>query len=304
MDTHVLIVDDNAEIRESMHDYLEMTGFNPSTAYSAEEALDLIAENEFHVVITDIKLPGMSGLELVDFIKKKYNIDIIVMTGFSRDYSYEEAIRRGANDFVFKPVRLEELLLRLKRVMRERRLSRDRDRMLKKLQRLAITDDLTKLYNVRYFYNQLEVEVDRSSRYNHPLSLLLMDIDHFKHFNDTYGHLEGDKVLVRFGVLIKSCLRAMDSAYRYGGEEFTIILPETKGDEALNVAERIRKVTEAERMTPQKEKLISITVSVGVTQYIINDTVASLIQRADKAMYMSKQSGRNRVSSLFENVSV
>jgi len=299
MDTHVLIVDDNDEIRESMHEYLEMTGYNPSTAYSAEEAVDLLKKNSFQVVITDIKLPGMNGLELTDLIRKNYDSDVIVMTGFSKDYSYEDAVSKGASDFVFKPVRFEELMLRLKRVLKERDLTKDRDNMLDKLQKLAITDGLTKLYNSRYFYSQLEVEVDRSSRYDHPLALLLLDIDHFKVYNDTYGHLEGDKVLVRFGDLIKSCLRTMDSAYRYGGEEFTVILPETTGQEAVNVAERIRSVTETEKMSPQGGKTVTVTVSAGVTQYLKEEKLSVFIQRADNAMYNSKENGRNRVTSLF-----
>ena len=296
-------MDDNPEIRESMHEFLEASGFDPLTAESSEEALELIRNNNFSVVITDIKLPGKSGLELTDIIKTRYDMDVIVMTGFSKDYSYEDAVGKGASDFVFKPVRMEELLLRLKRVLRERELTRDRDNILEKLQRLAITDELTKLYNSRYFYSQLEVEVDRSNRYHHPLALLLMDIDHFKHYNDNYGHLEGDKVLIRFGALVKSCLRAMDSAYRYGGEEFTVILPETTGKEALTVAQRIRTATEAEPLFPMNGKPVTVTVSIGVAQYLQKEKLSSFVQRADKAMYDSKKNGRNRVSYLSSDAS-
>jgi diguanylate cyclase (GGDEF)-like protein len=172
--------------------------------------------------------------------------------------------------------------------------------MLEKLKRLSITDGLTKLYNSRYFYNQLKIEIDRTSRYQRPLSLLLLDIDKFKEYNDGYGHLEGDKILIRLGQIIKTCLRKMDTAYRYGGEEFTIILPETEGDEAATVAERIRSAVEAERFYPQSEnEPVSITVSIGVTEFSGKEEIAVFVQRADKAMYQSKQSGRNRVSCLF-----
>lgn len=300
MDAHILIVDDDAAIRDSMNEFVQMTGFESITASSAEEALEMLATNSVDVVITDIMLPGMDGLELTDRIKKSHEIDVIVMTGYSGDYSYEEAISKGASDFVFKPVRFEELLLRLRRVLKERRLTQERIHMLEKLKRLSITDGLTKLYNSRYFYNQLKIEIDRTTRYQRPLSLLLMDIDKFKEYNDNYGHLEGDKVLIRLGQVIKSCLRKMDSAYRYGGEEFTIILPETEGDEAATVAERIRTAVEAERFSPQ-EKIdpIRITISVGVTEFNWQEEIAVFVQRADKAMYQSKQSGRNRVSCLF-----
>ncbi len=296
MDTYILIVDDNPEISESMQSFLETMGYLSKTAHSGEEALDLLTKNRFHVVITDIQLPGMSGFDLTRVVKKQYDIDIIVMTSFSKDYSYEEAIGKGASDFVIKPVRLEELLLRTKRVLRERELSNDRNNMLEKLQKLAITDGLTKFYNSRYFYNQLEVETDRANRYDHPLSLLLIDIDHFKRYNDAHGHLEGDKVLVRFSRLVKSCLRVMDSAYRYGGEEFTILLPETTGKEALTVAERIRKLTETEKMIPKGKHPVTVTISIGVTEYLKKEKLTKFIQRADKAMYLSKQNGRNRVS--------
>lgn len=300
MEAHVLIVDDDAAIRESMNEFVDMSGYQSSTASSAEEALDQLSKNQIDVVITDIMLPGMDGLELTDRIKKEYDIDVIVMTGYSGDYSYEEAISKGASDFVFKPVRFEELLLRLRRVLKERLLTLERVHMLDKLKRLSITDGLTKLYNSRYFYNQIRAEIDRTSRYQRPLSLLLLDIDQFKEYNDSYGHLEGDKVLVGMGGVIKSCLRKMDSAYRYGGEEFTVILPETEGDEAATVAERIRSMVAEDKFYPKgDDDPCTITISIGVTEYVPDEEVAIFVQRADKAMYLSKQSGRNRVSCLF-----
>ncbi|MCP4747154.1 MAG: diguanylate cyclase [Desulfobacteraceae bacterium] len=300
MEAHILIVDDDAAIRDSMHEFVEMSGYLSSTAASAEQALEALDNDNIDVVITDIMLPGMDGLELTDHIKKNHDIDVIVMTGYSGDYSYEEAISKGASDFVFKPVRFEELLLRLRRVLKERTLTQERVHMLEKLKKLSITDGLTKLYNSRYFYNQLKTEIERTERYERPLSLLLLDIDKFKEYNDNYGHLEGDQVLLRLGNVIKSCLRKMDSAYRYGGEEFTVILPETEGEESATVAERIRACVEEERFYPKDENTqVSITISIGVTEYHLDEDVAIFVQRADRAMYLSKQSGRNRVSCLF-----
>ncbi len=304
LDAHILIVDDDAAIRDSMQEFVEMCGFSSSSAACAEDALEMLQTQAVDVVITDIMLPGMDGLELTDRIRKNFEVDVIVMTGYSGDYSYEEAISKGASDFVFKPVRFEELLLRLRRVLKERRLTQERIQMLEKLKRLSITDGLTKLYNSRYFYNQLKIEIDRTTRYQRPLSLLLMDIDNFKEYNDTYGHLEGDKILVRLGQVIKSCLRKMDSAYRYGGEEFTVILPETEGEEAATVAERIRAAVEAERFYPQKQdEPVAITMSIGVTEFNWQEEISLFVQRADKAMYQSKQAGRNRVSCLFTSKS-
>lgn len=299
MEAHILIVDDDPAIRDSMYEFIQMSGYQSSMVSSAEEAIELLKANTVEVVITDIMLPGIDGLELTDRIKKEYDVDVIVMTGYSGDYSYEEAISKGASDFVFKPVRFEELLLRLKRVLKERQLTRERVQMLEKLKKLSITDGLTQLFNSRHFYAQLKGEIGRSNRYKHPLSLLLLDIDHFKNYNDTYGHLEGDKVLVRLGQVIKQVLRKMDSAYRYGGEEFTVILPETVGAEAETVAQRLRITVENENFTPSTVEDVPITISVGVTEYNPKEDIATFIQRADQAMYTSKQEGRNRVTCLF-----
>ncbi len=300
MTPHILIVDDDRDIRDSMHEYIEISGFGASVASCAEEALHVLSTNNVEVVITDIMLPGMDGLTLTDHIKRLHEVDVIVMTSYSTEYSYEEAINKGASDFIFKPVRLEELVLRLKRVLKERQLNQERFHMLEKLKELSITDGLTKLYNSRHFYDQVKGEIERFNRYGHQLSLLLLDIDNFKDFNDTHGHLEGDKVLVRIAKIIRSCLRKMDTAYRYGGEEFTIILPGTHGEEARTVAERLRSAVAAEDFGPDPASRLKITISIGVTQYCQSEEISSFVQRADKAMYKSKQAGRNLVSCLFD----
>ncbi len=299
MNQKILIVDDNAAIREAMHEFIELAGFSVFTASSGEEALELLKTNNISVVITDIMMPGMDGLELTGLIKKNYDTDVIIMTGYSDKYSYEQAISKGASDIIFKPMHFKELLLRLKRVCKERQLRKERSTILKKLGELAITDELTQLYNSRHFFKQLDLEIYRSKRYEHPLSLLFLDVDHFKKYNDAYGHVQGDKVLIRLGRIIKSCLRTMDSAYRYGGEEFTVILPETEGKEALIVAARIKASMEAEKFTPGSGKIVNVTISIGVTEYCPDERVSIFVQRADKAMYIAKQEGRNKVASLF-----
>ena len=295
----ILIVDDDAAIRNSLHEFVLISGYTAYKSASSEEALEFLKNQMVHVIITDIILPGMDGLDLTEYVRKTYlGTDIIVMTGYSGDYSYEEAINKGASDLIFKPVRFEELLLRLKRVLKERQLTIERTEMLVKLQKLAITDGLTRLFNSRHFYNQLELEADRSNRYRHPLAMLLLDIDMFKEYNDTYGHLEGDKVLNRIGKIIKTCLRKMDTAYRYGGEEFTILLPETSAGEAKTVAERIRIGIEAERFFTDSNAEAKITISIGVTEYYNHEDLSEFVQRADRAMYLSKKNGRNRVTSI------
>ena len=307
MNSNILIVDDNAAIREAMHEFIELAGFSVFTASSGEEALELLKTNNISVVITDIVMPGMDGLELTGLIKKNYDIDVIIMTGYADKYSYEDAISKGASDIIFKPLRLEELLLRLKRLFKERHLRKERTTILKNLKELAITDELTQLFNSRHFCKQLDMEIYRSKRYKHPLSLLFLDVDHFKKYNDAYGHLQGDKVLIRLGQIIKSCLRTMDSAYRYGGEEFTVILPETKCEEALVVAARIKNLMETEKFIPVSGNIVKVTISIGVTEYCPDERVSSFVERADKAMYIAKQEGRNQVASLnceFRNLGI
>ena len=299
MEPRLLIVDDKDDVRGVMCAYVRRCGYACETAASAEDALVMLASAPFDVVITDIELPsGMRGLELTQLIRRDYQADVIVMTGYSSDYSYEEAIRLGASDFIIKPFRTEELLLRVRRVLRERELTEERNRMMEKLQKLAVTDGLTSLFNSRHFYTLLELEVDRSNRYKHSLSMLLIDIAHFKAFNDSFGHLEGDKILVRFSQLLKACLRANDSAFRYGGEEFTVILPETSADEARTVAQRVRSSLEAEVFTPAPGRPAGVTISIGVTEYEPLEDMTTFIRRADEAMYLSKQNGRNQVSVL------
>jgi len=165
----------------------------------------------------------------------------------------------------------------------------------KRYRELSITDSLTKLYNSRHFFRQLRQEVERAKRYEEPLSLILLDIDNFKGYNDTYGHLEGDRVLAVLADVIRSNLRSADSAYRYGGEEFTVILPETEGESALLVAERLRKGFEDTVLTPLPRSEVHMTVSVGVTQYFPGEEDTVFIKRADSAMYTAKKSGKNRV---------
>ncbi|MFP4159887.1 MAG: diguanylate cyclase [Desulfobacterales bacterium] len=297
MTEKVLVVDDDFVIRDAIQQYLSQPDYQTFVAQTAEEALEFLKEYSIDLIVTDIMLSGINGLDLTEAVKKRYDTAVIIMTGYIDDYSYEEAIRKGADEFVMKPVQFEELRLRLKRLIRERRMERERIEMLDALKKLSITDDLTKLYNSRHFYSQLEAEANRHSRYKHPLSLMLLDIDHFKAYNDKYGHLEGDRILSRLGSIISEGIRTMDSAYRYGGEEFTIILPETDIDEACKVAERLMNEVKARNPAPREDSA-PITVSIGVTNYAPGESVTDLVKRADRAMYMSKEKGRNRISSL------
>jgi diguanylate cyclase (GGDEF)-like protein len=165
------------------------------------------------------------------------------------------------------------------------------------LERLSVTDRLTELYNHGYFQQRLEEEIGRATRFNHTLSLIMLDIDNFKDFNDTYGHPRGDRVLQAVSGIIRSNLREMDVAARYGGEEFVIVLPETALEGAAAVAERIREGVEAYAFVGGDDIApVHRSISVGVASFPAHaDTPSGLIEAADNAMYVAKREGKNRV---------
>jgi len=292
----ILIVDDDTAIKDSVKEYLEIMKYNVKSADNADEALEILNTFKADVVLTDIIMQGMDGLELTRKIKEFYNADVMVMTGYSAEYSYEEAVQAGASDFIFKPFRFEELDLRIKRVLREALFKKERAKLLKKLEKLAITDALTGLYNSRHFFSQIKAEIKRHNRYLRTLSLLILDIDFFKNYNDTWGHLNGDKVLMGIGKAIKSCMRSMDTAYRYGGEEFAILLPETRLQKACVVGARIKDNISSQIFEPEPGIKASITVSIGATELMKGENFRSFISRTDKALYKSKDTGRNKLT--------
>jgi diguanylate cyclase (GGDEF)-like protein/PAS domain S-box-containing protein len=167
----------------------------------------------------------------------------------------------------------------------------------KKYRELSIIDDLTQLYNSRYFYHQLKMEIDRAERYGQPLTLLLLDIDDFKRYNDAYGHIEGDEVLLRLGQVVKRCLRQTDTAYRYGGEEFVVLLPMTTSVDGAVTAERIRTEFKRENFSLDPGPDVHVTMSIGVAQFQPQEEMKAYVHRVDKLMYQAKQNGKDRVCS-------
>jgi diguanylate cyclase (GGDEF)-like protein len=167
----------------------------------------------------------------------------------------------------------------------------------KRYRELSIVDDLTQLYNSRHFYHQLKSEIARSNRYGHPLTLLLFDLDNFKAFNDAYGHVEGDHVLSRLAQVVKRCLRETDFAFRYGGEEFTIILPMTTGRDGIVTAEKIRIELNKETFSPAPGQAIHMTASIGLAQYKPQEDMEAFVHRVDQLMYQGKKNGKDRVCS-------
>jgi len=165
----------------------------------------------------------------------------------------------------------------------------------KKYRELSIIDYLTQLYNSRHFHQQLRMEIDRANRYGQPLTLMLLDLDDFKRFNDAYGHVEGDHVLFHLGQVVKRWLRQTDSAYRYGGEEFTVLLPMTTSADGAVTAERIRTEFKKECFSPLPGLELHMTLSIGLAQYKPQEDMKSFVHRADQLMYQGKKNGKDQV---------
>jgi diguanylate cyclase (GGDEF)-like protein/PAS domain S-box-containing protein len=180
-------------------------------------------------------------------------------------------------------------------VTEHRRMEQELKKSEQRYRELSIIDDLTRLYNSRHFYFQLKIELRRSNRYEQPLTLLLLDLDNFKGFNDTYGHVQGDQVLQRLGQVVKRCLRETDFAFRYGGEEFTILLPMTTSADGAVIAERIRTEFKKETFSPAPDQDVHVTVSIGLAQYKTQEDMKAFVHRVDQLMYQGKKNGKDRV---------
>ncbi len=276
----ILLVDDEEQMREIMHEAISIMGHDVKTAGDGHEALEIIQENIFDIVITDIHMPRMSGMQLIEFLSNNHpEIDIVAITGHSVDYTYTDVVRNGASDFIIKPFSFDEMEAKLRRIARERSLRR-------KLEQLAVRDSLTGLYNRRYFEDSIRKEAARASRYRYPLVLFFIDIDRFKIFNDEKGHRAGDEALIQFARVLQQCVRSdVDIACRYGGDEFVLLLPHIEPREAVIVADRIRERYNDLGFAPTR-------LSIGMAQLQVTGDlekdVETLIHQADKAQYHVK----------------
>ena len=313
MGERILVVDDEESIRNIVSEVLNEAGYEVTCASNGEEALETFRRNPFSLVLADIKMDGMSGIQLLEEIKKiQPDTQVVIMTSYVSMDTALSAMRSGAYDYVIKPFEDLELisavsdraidkirLLAENRVLVEnlKRKNDELERLNGFLKEQASRDGLTGLYNHRYFHEALSIEVARSRRYEHSFSLIFLDVDHFKRYNDTHGHIEGDQVLHTLGNIFRERLRETNLAARYGGEEFVILLPETTKEGACIVAEDIRKVVE-DFPFPGREAQPTgrLTVSLGVATFPEDAKDGStVIQRADQALYRAKNEGRNRV---------
>ena len=266
-------------------------------ANAGPEGLEKARELKPDLILLDIIMPGMNGFEVLARLKESqetWSIPVIIITGLEDAENEEKGLILGAVDYITKPFKEAIVLARIK----NHRLIVEQLRMI---ERQSLFDPLTNIMNRRSFDFQIEGLWAYAVRKQEPLSVMMIDIDHFKKFNDTYGHQLGDTVLQITAKSIASALkRASDKVFRWGGEEFTVLLPTTDIEGALNVAERIRMAIEnSEIPYDSSADTLKVTASLGVASIIPSpaNTIEDLIKQADAAMYSAKESGRNRVCS-------
>jgi diguanylate cyclase (GGDEF)-like protein len=309
----ILVADDDESLRSVLKQVLNIDGYEVTLAASGEEALAAFKKEPCPLIITDIRMGKMSGMELLHEVKRlRPETEIIIMTSHAALDTAITAVQAGAYDYLAKPFEDISLISSVaRRAIDKIRLTAENNALLEKLRQknveleksnemlknLAIRDGLTGLYNHRHFQEALTTELLRSRRYSRSVSLIFLDVDFFKKYNDTHGHPEGDKILVALARIFQDCLRMSDSVARYGGEEFVFLLPETAKEGALHVAESIRKkVFDHPFPGRETQPLGRVTISLGVATFPQDGTDgSSIIERADKALYDAKKTGRNRV---------
>lgn len=268
---------------------------------SPQEALFKGVEGHYDLFIVSIGLQGHDGLRLCSqfrSLERTRNIPILILAEQEDRARVLRALDVGVNDYVLRPIDRDELTARVRTQLRRKRYA---DRLRENLQasiEMAVVDTLTGLNNRRFFDSNLSALVEQAARKGRALSLMILDIDHFKRVNDTYGHDAGDQILRSFAARIRSIVRASDIVCRLGGEEFAIVMPDTSLDVAARVAERVRRVVEGQRFVYAPEHApIVVTSSIGIAERGSGMNAESLVRRADHALYRSKDAGRNRVTA-------
>lgn len=295
----ILVVDDDPLMCAALRESLGASGFIVVCAPDAPEGVREAMSRPVDMVLLDLHLPGLSGLDALRILREVEtykDLPVTVITASEDRHLRLGALELGIDDFLIKPVDPEELLVRIRRsVARKKRV----DALVQEanaLRQLSVTDGLTQIYNHRFFHERLKEEFRRAQRYDDPLALILIDVDHFKKINDRYGHPVGDEVLKDVARCLLRNVRETDLLARYGGEEFGVILPKTHLAGSLTVAERIWK--DLGTLRCGAEGTIQVTASLGVAGYPGRGVVSGemLLRAADDALYRSKREGRNKIS--------
>lgn len=305
----LLIADDDAVSRKLLEGILKGWGHQVSVATNGNEAWQILQENDApRLAILDWMMPGMDGVQLCQSIRarpKQHYTYILLVTAKARKDEIIRGLEAGADDYLSKPYDPQELKARL---ISGRRILDLQEELIAAREAMSLhanRDHLTGAWNRRMIMEILERELNRSQREGCPLSVILVDLDHFKAVNDTYGHLAGDEVLRESVKRMDAAIRPYDLMGRWGGEEFLIVVPNINGESAQKLAERLRSRIAAEPVTAQ-DHTISITASFGVVVYGGTGPVCSqtLLHDADLALYQAKEGGRNQVRTrdFLENV--
>jgi len=292
----ILLIDDSVENLDIIGEILKEYDVVDTT--SATHAFKIVQDEKIDLILLDIVMPDIDGFEACKYFKSQKesrDIPIIFLTAKSDEESIETAYDLGGIDYVSKPVKPKELLARVKTQLELQKLIFDLEESKKELKLLASTDSMTGLYNRRYFQYISENIAALDRRDKEDTAFIMLDIDKFKSINDTFGHAFGDRCIIFLAKILNELKRESDLLFRFGGDEFLILLPKTSQKGALNLSQKIRVRVEESIIEDEK---ISFTVSIGVSVLTNDDkNVEGVLIRADKALYNSKESGRNRVSS-------
>lgn len=316
----VLLVDDQAIIGEAVRRMLaQEAGVNFHFCSDPHAALAMAERIEPTVILQDLVMPGVDGLALVSQYRstdKLRDLPIIVLSSKEDPKIKSQAFAAGANDYLVKLPDAVELIARIRYHSRAYLALKQRDqanhalRLSQQqlmesnlaLQRMMKLDGLTGLSNRRHFDEHLDAEWKRARRERNELSLLIIDVDYFKHYNDSFGHVMGDEALRSVArVISQSCSRAGDLAARYGGEEFAIILPNTALDGARSLADGVRRAVQAlaiGHVAPVAHSMLSVSIGVATMVPDLESNPVDLIQRADQGLYQAKAGGRNRIGAV------
>lgn len=297
-DPTLLIVDDDSSQLELLQIGLDRYNFTVLHALSGQEALKIINKKTPDIILLDYNMPQMDGPSLCQKIRQNPNVDyipIIMLTARGDTKSKVIGLDSGADEYITKPFIIEEVVARLNSMLRLKELHDSLKTANNKLSILATTDEMTGILNYRSVITKLEEEMNKSKRYQLPLSIFLFDIDFFKKINDTYGHPVGDAVLKTFGKNIPKHIRNTDICGRYGGEEFLIVFPLTKAENSLFMAERFRSFIQ-QYIFHQQNIPFQVTISGGISGFKDNlPSAVEFVSCADKALYLAKNSGRNKI---------
>jgi len=298
-DLKILSIEDDKMYFSMLKKMLNNLGMTEvSQAMNVKEAKTLLTKNTYALALLVYKLPDGDAFDLLRFMKgQDIQVPVVVLTGQGNEAIASKAIQTGAYDYLSKENINESSLSRSINTTLERfRLNREIYMAMTKMAEMSTTDELTGLYNRRYFTEALEREIARAKRYGTSLVMCMMDLDYFKRVNDVYGHTAGDMVLSGIGKILKDCIRQSDLACRYGGEEFAVILPNTDVKKAKAVCERFRKIV-AEHLFKHNLSQFNITISMGITSYnsFMDQSPIEILELADKALYQAKKAGRNQL---------